>query len=175
MPEHDSEQQAKTPYWEGEFHKLPAAVLTDYLRVFTATHRFYDGGRIGAGELRRRFVVIDDTGELQVQPLDRDRLGNLGWDDLGDPLWRGVNRWARLHPEYRCVGLAAGNAYNLWPWGRVPTTRIHVRVAHRDSAPSERTMFDFPIITEGRFRRRIRFEPERVALVRRWTDARHEG
>ncbi|MEV0408726.1 hypothetical protein [Actinoallomurus sp. NPDC050550] len=183
MPEHEPKQQAETAYWEAKFHKLPAAVLTDYLRVFEAAHRHYEGQRIGPGDLRRCFVVIDDTGTLQVQPPDWDLLGNVGWDDLGDPHWRCVDNWARLNPLYRCVGLASGNPYNLsllyglyWPWSPVRVTAIDVRVVHRDSTLQERrtTMYRFPITAEGRYRRRIRFEPEQVALVQRWSDTQQD-
>ncbi|MEV5575220.1 hypothetical protein AB0L06_34720 [Spirillospora sp. NPDC052269] len=178
MAEHDPDEPSWVAHWDEEFQKLPEFRLKDYLRVFEAVHHHYEGHRIDTFELKRCFFGIDDTGRLQLEPPDWARIGDVGWDDLGDANWRAVHAWKSLNRQYRCVGMASGNVQNLslLHWPRLPrpgrpirTTAIHVRVTHRHGAPE--TMFAFPITPEGRYRRRIHFEPERVAYVRRWADS----
>ncbi|MFC8420480.1 hypothetical protein ACFUN7_06235 [Streptomyces sp. NPDC057236] len=157
-----------------ELGSLPAHVRTDCIRILEAAVRTAPRTWTRRRGVRLQWITIRDGGDAVVAQVDFGELGeHVDWDGP-----RSARSFAGALREklgtHRCAALVYGNAVDSRAWGWVlplllgqlprPDTAVMVDVAHRTGA---RSTFSFPVGYRRSPVRRLRFEEDVHAILRR--------
>ncbi|MFI6039179.1 hypothetical protein ACIBBD_34635 [Streptomyces sp. NPDC051315] len=157
-----------------ELSSLPAHVRADYIRILETVVRVAPRAWTRRRGVRLQWITLQDGGDDVVVQVDSGELSkHVDWDGP-----RSTRSFAGALREKRgtnqCAALVHGNAIDsrTWGWvlplllGQLPRldTAVMVDIEHRAGA---RSTFSFPVKYRRLLVRRLRFEEDVRAILRR--------
>ncbi|MGV9453152.1 hypothetical protein [Streptomyces sp. NPDC003635] len=158
-----------------ELSSLPPNVREDYIRVLETVIRVAPGAWTRRRGVQLQWITVPDSDEDVVVQVDSGELGkHVDWD--GPRSARSFSGALREKlGTNRCAALVYGNAIDARTWGwvlpllltrRLPTldSAVMIDIEHHSGA---RSTFSFPVTYRRVIVRRLRFEEDLRALLRR--------